>query len=214
VKPRVKRGPGPAKTMTKATYRKKALLHLLKDFEKRCAYCLDPNDFRHPSQDHVDHFDCKLPERKRHQYRNLMLACATCNQCKHDKPVVNAYSAKQRLLNCTEESEFSVHIVEGDDGQWTEVTEAGKYHLASIGLKEECHRKKRAERRRLAQTILNLCSTAISYKSQNPVATHNALIDTIKVILAHLDNFPPLILGSEVLSVREWLTRNGVTLPD
>src|ERR1700722_15453991 len=97
---RVKRSKGPKSRMTKATYRKKALPFLLKDFEGRCAYCLDPNEFRHPKQDQVDHFDCKLKERQRHQFKNLMLACGTCNFCKLNKPVHNPYDSEQRLLNC------------------------------------------------------------------------------------------------------------------
>src|SRR5437868_3115831 len=109
---RVNRSDGPKSTMTEATYRKKALPFLLKDFEGRCAYCLDPSEFRHPSQNHVEHFNCKLHGRKRHLYANLMLACATCNQCKHAKPVVNPLDQDQRLLNCTEENEFPAQIVE------------------------------------------------------------------------------------------------------
>ena len=89
---------------------------LLKDFEGRCAYCLDPDDFRHPSQTHVDHFDCKLHGRKRHR-SNLMLGCAACNMSKHDKPVVNPFDKQQRLLNCTEETEFPTDIYETDDGR-------------------------------------------------------------------------------------------------
>jgi len=122
---RVKRGTGPKSTMTKASYRRKGLPFLLKDFEGRCAYCLDPNEFRHPSQDQVDHFNCKLKERKRHQYKNLMLACATCNHCKHDKPTVNPFDKEQRLINCTEENEFPDHIWERDDGQWEAKTKPG-----------------------------------------------------------------------------------------
>ncbi len=60
IEPRLKRGVGPKSKMTKANYRKKALPHLLKDFEKHCAYCLDPSELRHPSQNHVEHFHCKL----------------------------------------------------------------------------------------------------------------------------------------------------------
>src|SRR5437899_167860 len=95
--PRVKRGPGPKSKMTEATYRKKALPHLLNDFKRHCAYCLDPDEFRHPSLNHVDHFNCKLHGRKRHQYTNLMLACGACNMSKRDKPVRNPLDHEQRL---------------------------------------------------------------------------------------------------------------------
>ena len=207
---RVKRGAGPRSKMTKATYRKKALRFLLKDFEGRCAYCLDPGEFRHPSQTQVDHFNCKLRERQRHQYKNLMLAGSACNLRKHDKPIVNPLDKEQRLLNCTEENEFPEHIVELEDGQWEPKTKAGEYHLESIGLRESCHRQKRYARKRIAEQILNLCSTAIQYRTFNPAEVHNQMMDTLRALLSHLDNFPPLVVEDGVLSPREWLNARGV----
>lgn len=208
--PRVKRGSGPASLLTQATYRKKALPHLLKDFEKRCAYCLDPDEFRHPSQNHVEHFNCKLHGRKRHQYKNLMLGCATCNCCKHDKPVVNPYDKNQRLLNCTEETEFPEHIQESPDGQWHALTEAGQYHLTSIGLQERCHQAKRAERRRMAERVYSLLTQAVHYQTYNPTILHEQVMGMIRDTLSLLDKFPPLVTDKGVMSVREWLVSQGV----
>ena len=196
--------------MTKATCRKKALPFLLKDFEGRCAYCLDPGEFRHPSQSQVDHFDCKLKERKRHQYKNLMLACAACNLSKHDKPVVNPFDKDQRLLNCTEENEFPAHIVETDDGQWEALTSAGKYHLESIGLRESCHKQKRAARMKVAIQIRGLCTTALQYRTLNPVEVHNQLMVTLRGLLGHLESFPPLVTPGGLASVGVWLQEQGV----
>jgi hypothetical protein len=210
--PRVRRSTGPKSNMTEATYRKKALPFLLKDFERRCAYCLDPDDFRHPSQNHVDYFNCRLRPRNRNKYQNLMLACVTCNTCKHDKPVVNPLQKEQRLLNCTEENEFPRHIVEEADGRWKPVTPAGQYHIVSICLDERCHTQKRAWRRRITHQILELCTTAIQYQSHNPLKTHDTLIQTIRQMLALLDNFPPLITDKGVLTARDWLRQEGVCL--
>lgn len=208
--PRVKRGPGPKGKLTQGNYRKKALPFLLIDFDGRCAYCLDPSDFRHASLNHVDHFDCKLRGRRRHQYPNLMLACAACNLSKHDKPVVNPLDKDQRLLNCTEETEFPEHIVETEDGQWQSRTKAGEYHLAVIGLRERCHQSKRAARRRLAERILALCTQAIQYQSVNPVAVHRQIMGTLRDLVGHLDAFPPLVTEKGVQTVRAWLARHGV----
>jgi len=58
-----------------------------------------------------------------------MLACAACNLNKHDKPVVNPYNGKQRLLNCTEENEFTGHICELENGKWEAKSDEGLYHL-------------------------------------------------------------------------------------
>ena len=208
--PRVKRGSGPKSLLTKATYRKKALPHLLKDFEGECAYCLDPEDFRHPSQNHVEHFNCKLHGRKRHQYKNLMLGCAACNISKHDKPVVNPYDKRQRLLNCTEENEFPEHIVELADGEWAARTPAGEYHLVSIGLHERCHQAKRAERRRMAQRVYSLLTQAVQYESYNPAELHSQILGSVRDILGLLDKFPPLITDRGVVTVREWLIQQGI----
>jgi hypothetical protein len=208
--PRVKRGIGPKSTMTKASYRKKALPHLLKDFEKRCAYCLDPSELRHPSQNHVDHFDCKLKGRKRHQYSNLMLSCCTCNMCKHDKPIVNKFNPEQRLLNCTKENEFPKHITENEKGEWKPRTAVGFYHIRAIGLDEACHNKKRLMRRNLANSILELHSKAIQYIAHNPRELHDAIMLQTKRILMELENLPPMVTESGVVSVKDWLSQKGV----
>ena len=208
--PRVKRGPGPKSRLTKGTYRKKALKFLVADFEGRCAYCLDPSEFRHPSQSQVDHFDCKLRERVRHQYRNLMLACAACNHTKHDKPVVNPFEHAQRLLNCTEENEFPEHIFETPDGQWHPASPAAEYHLACIGLREGSHQAKRSSRRQAAHQILSLLKEAVHYRHANPASLHNQVMDTISVFLAQLDAFPPLVTEHGVQSVRDWLVSQGI----
>jgi hypothetical protein len=198
--------------MTKATYPKKALKFLLHDFERRCAYCLDPDEFRHPSQSQVDHFNCKLKSRKRNLYKNLMLACAACNLSKHDKMVVNPFDKEQRLLNCTEENEFLGHIVEMPDGQWEARTKAGKYHLESIGLREECHRKKRAARKEVLNRVVKLCTGAVQYKSYNPIELHNEVMATVVTLVEHLDNFPPLVTDQGVVSAREQLKKSGINL--
>ena len=210
--PRVKRGSGPRRNtkLTKANYRKKTLPFLLEDFNRRCAYCLDPDEFRHPSLNHVEHFNCKLRERARHQYKNLMLACATCNLSKHDKPVVNPLDKAQRLLNCTEETEFPEHIRENRAGEWEAMTPEGEYHLAVIGLQERCHTTKRYERQKIAWRILSLLKQAIQYQTQNPEAIHNEIMGTVRDMLGVLDKFPPLVTERGVMTVREWLKTQGI----
>lgn len=212
--PRVNRSKGPTSAMTEYTYRKKALPHLLKDFNRRCAYCLDPSDFRAPSQNHVEHFDCKLKGRERHYYKNLMLACATCNISKHEKPVHNPLNNEQRLLNCTEENEFVDHIREMEDGQWEAMTPAGYYHLESIELREDCHKKKRFARRAMAEGIEKLFKTAVEYRTHNPAALHEEMMTFIRSLIAVLDNFPPLIVDGRAVSPREWLKLRGVVIGD
>ncbi len=207
---RVKRSVGPKSKMTKATYRKKALEFLLKDFQGHCAYCLDPDSFRHPSQDQVDHFDCKLKGRRRHQYKNLMLACPACNLCKRDKPIRNPLDREQRLLNCTVENEFPGHIIERDDGQWEAVTKEGEYHLESIGLTELCHKNKRFARRVVVRQFLNLCTGARQYLTFNPAELQRAVMELLRSMLDTLDHFPPLITEQGAITARNWLKAKGV----
>lgn len=207
---RVKRSAGPKAKLTKGNYRKKALPFLLKDFEGHCAYCLDPSEFRHPSQSQVDHFNCKLRGRRRHQYINLMLACAACNLIKHDKPVVNPLAKAQRFLNCTEENEFLGHIVEMEDGQWEPATEAGYYHLESIGLRENCHKQKRQARKRIAKQVLGLCTMALQYRTANTEEVHRQMMDTLRSLLDHLGNFPPLVTKDGIIGAKDWLKSNGM----
>lgn len=210
--PRVKRSAGPKSAMTKATYRRKALQHLLNDFQGHCAYCLDPKEFRSPSLNHVDHYDCKLRGRERHYYKNLMLACAACNLSKHEKPIVNPLNSSQRMLNCTEENEFTGHIIEKEDGQWEATSDAGYYHLETIELTQDCHKKKRQIRRLMAERVRSLFSTAIQYKTDNPIEVHNEMMSTIRTLMDTLDNFPPLVTEQGVVKAREWLKSKGVDL--
>lgn len=211
---RVKRSKGPASAMTEFTYRKKALPFLMKDFNGHCAYCLDPKEFRAPSQSHVEHFDCKLKGRKRHFYKNLMLACAACNMSKRGKPIKNPLNPEQRLINCTEENEFIEHIRETEDGQWEPLTPAGHYHLESIELREDCHRKKRRARRIMTEEVAKLFRTAVQYEAHNPVELHNQMMATIRSLLTVLDNFPPLVVPGGTISARDWLKSEGVEISD
>ena len=196
--------------MTEATYRKKALPFLIVDFKGQCAYCLDSKEFRAPSQSQVEHFDCKLSGRQRHYYRNLNLSCAACNLSKHDKPVKNPFNPEQRLLNCCEENEYIGHIIEDDRGQWLPVTEAGKYHLACINLGADCHVKKRNARKVMVERIHSLLTTAIQYQTANPQEVHDQLMGTVRDLMDHLNNFPPIVTKTGILTTKEWLVSRGV----
>lgn len=209
---RVRRGSGPKGTITEWNVRKKSLPHLMQDFAGLCAYCLDPSEFRHPIESHVEHFDCRLRGQKRNRYSNLMLACAACNISKKDKPVHNPENQNQRLLNCTVEDEFQGHICEDSDGAWSAITEEGKYHLTSIDLQHPSHTAKRKARRDLANRVSDLLTTAIQYKTLNSVETHDQIIETIRAILAELDGSPPLVTDRGVFTVRSWLVEKGITV--
>ncbi len=210
--PRVKRSRGPKGVLTKHNYRKKTLPLLQKDFSGRCAYCLESHEFRHANQTHVDHFDCRLHGRRRHQYANLMLACSACNLSKHDKPVRNPLATSQRLLNCTKENEFPEHIVENDTGEWIPRSDAARYHIAAINLSERSHRRKRWHRRKLLEQIVHLNQVAIQYRGADAFASHNRVMAIIRSIAAELEDAVPMVTAHGLKTAREYLAAHGVSL--
>lgn len=124
--------------------------------------------------------------------------------------MVNPSDNSQRLLNCTEENEFPEHVVETDDGQWMGKTPQGEYHLAAIGLQENCHKTKRQARRKMAERILGLLTQAIQYESHNPPGLHKQVMGTVLDTLDVLENFPPMVTENGVKPVREWLAEKGL----
>jgi hypothetical protein len=189
---RVKRGGGPNSTMTKNTYRRKALAYLKEDFSNRCAYCLQPLEEQHINQNHVEHFNAHLPERQKNAYKNLMLACSACNLAKSYKKVADPLAPERRLLNCTLEKEFPAHIVEDPKTcKWEAKTEAGDYHLRSIDLNEQSHVRRRARRREIADRVKALRATSIQYSGEIHVNALTELNITLKTLSDQIKNCVP-----------------------
>src|SRR5439155_16499453 len=100
--------PRPSGKLNARNLRKRALPHLLKDFERRCAYSM-----RHVQiaggllHMEIDHFNPTLKSRARNAYSNLMLATRLCNNIKKDAwPTPNDIAAGARLLNPTVEMDY------------------------------------------------------------------------------------------------------------
>jgi len=84
--------------------------------------------------------------------------------------------------------------------------------LVSIGLDERCHQVKRGERRKMARRILALLTQAIKYESCNPSDVHIQVLGTARDIIEMLEKFPPLVMEKGIISIREWLTEQGINL--
>ena len=192
-KPRIKRGNGPKGTIRASNYRKKALPFLIKDFGNRCAYCLEITDLRRPHETHVEHFDSHLKGLAKHRYENLMLGCSGCNTVKLAKFSVNPYNREQRLLNCTEESEFPDHIRENYEGRWIHQTAAGYYHIESLNLNDNSLLKKRAYRREAVIEAIKLRRQAVFYRGSMDTDSLQSLIETCNHVLKGLSDAIPLI---------------------
>jgi hypothetical protein len=197
---RIKRGHGPRSLLTKNTYRRKALQFLINDFGRRCAYCLQSSELQHANQTHVDHFDAHKPNRTRHLYKNLMLACSGCNLNKHDKFAQNPFNARQRLLDCTKENEFPEHIVETKEGVWTGKTDEGNYHIATIELNEPALVRTRAARNELAQRLKALEARAFKYTGSLDTTSLAALESLLDAVRRELKSSIPLVTDSGLLS--------------
>jgi hypothetical protein len=190
--PRVKRSKGPPGVLTKNNCRKKALPYLKADFKNRCAYCLRDMTQEHPNQSHVEHFNSHLPNRKKNQYKNLMLGCSACNLSKLTKFVTDPIATDRRMLNCTIENEFPTHIIENEiTCKWDPQTPAGDYHIMCMDLNEGSHVRRRERRRKIVEHILKLEANAVHYSGPLLISHLTELNKTIQLLKDEIRNCVP-----------------------
>jgi HNH endonuclease len=148
--PRIKRGSGPPGKLTDDNVRDRALSHLLRDFDERCAYSM-----RHKEnngglrQMEIDHFDPTLRRAERNAYTNLMLATRHCNLMKTStwsKPVLEEANPV-RLLNPCAEQDYGKHLFENPvTHELVAVSENGNLQIDVMDLNHPTFVKERAER--------------------------------------------------------------------
>jgi hypothetical protein len=98
----------------------------------------------------VDHFDPTIKDKYKQPYSNLFLACRHCNGKKQDHwPTAAMRKAGLRLLDCTKEFDYGLHIFEDPMSHRVfGVTPAGIYHVRIMDLNADVfvkHRQLRAE---------------------------------------------------------------------
>ena len=132
---RVHRGPPPLspRPITRKKYRK-VLRELIRDFGKRCAYCMRYLELEKDIQ--VDHFDPRRKNDHIQRYGNLFPADARCNRAKGDTWPTAAQRAKGlRFLNCCEEVDYGEVIFEAPETHLlVGTTPAARYHIETIQL--------------------------------------------------------------------------------
>lgn len=110
---------------------------LAKDFEDRCAYSMQ-HTYRAGGRKcmEIDHFDPRQRSYLRQDYSNLFLATRHCNGAKRDRWESNKKRQRgARFLNCCEEMDYDVHILEDPDThEVVGMTPEGRYHVRSCDL--------------------------------------------------------------------------------
>jgi hypothetical protein len=46
--------------------------------------------------------------------------------------------------------------------------------------------------------------------THNPADVHNRMMETIRMLLDHLENFPSMVTAEGVMTAKEWLKQRGV----
>ncbi len=104
----------------------------------------------------IDHFNPKVPGRKRNTYSNLFQATRHCNNAKSDTwPSSEDKKLGLRFLNPCKERDYGKHIFEDKNShELIGVTSAGEYHIDYLDLNAPHLVHERATRSRL-RNILN-----------------------------------------------------------
>jgi hypothetical protein len=150
-KPRVTRGPAPAKRLTRTNYRKVAREPLRRDFQDRCAYsCQHLQRAGGLRAMDIDHFDPRQKKEFIQKYENLFWATRHCNGAKWTFwPSAKDQAAGLRYLNPCREQDYGEHIFEDPQThRLVGVTPAGKYHIRMCDLNADhfvTERRERAE---------------------------------------------------------------------
>jgi hypothetical protein len=131
----VRRGPAPSTIRRGKNFRGDALTSLLRDFDHRCAYCM-----QREAEDEGFKIDHHWPTSKGGpwtNYENLFLSCDRCNHHKHDWwPPRDQQTAGARFLNCCKEVDYGDQLFEDDQGHIVNKGTGGPgaYHIRMLHL--------------------------------------------------------------------------------
>lgn len=151
IRPRVVRGPAPAKRLTRRNYRKVAIAPLRRDFQDRCAYsCQHLSRAGGLGAMEVDHFDPRKKKDLIQEYENLFWATRHCNGAKSGFwPTARDQGLGLRFLNPCQEQDYGEHVLEDPrTHRLVGVTPAGRYHVRMCDLNADhfvAERRERAE---------------------------------------------------------------------
>ncbi len=185
--PRVKRGNPPTKIRRKYV-REDSLDCLLRDFERRCAYCLTHSRFVSGDESfQVDHFHPTSKGGSKTNYDNLFLSCVRCNGNKSDEwPKRDAFKGGIRFLNCCLEMDYGDQIFEDEKGFVVPTTKAAEYHIVTINLNRPDLVRARLERRRLVTGLRERGVRASIKFGTSDVESLLAKLDELKDLISDL----------------------------
>jgi len=165
-----------SKVYKPSNYRK-ALFHLLKDFDNRCAYSMVHVSQITKTVMEVDHFDSS--KKHRCNYTNLFPAHSTCNRAKGKDAKI---TGPVRLLNPCTDVDYGGEIFEDPKThELVATTPSGEYHIDVLDLNNEDFVKQRKER----SVLLSLANSYIAFSASNP--------GNLEIIQEALSNFSSLI---------------------
>lgn len=118
--------------------------HLSKDFNHRCCYCGDKDEFQERYRNYqVEHFAPKsiFPFLK-YNYDNLLYCCPYCNRAKSNKwpsstPALNVVNDQGFVNPCNEE--YYTHVARKSNGKIIPLTALGRYMYNEIKLYLNIH---------------------------------------------------------------------------
>jgi hypothetical protein len=201
-KGRITRKNPPKKVLTRTTYRD-AWDCLALDFDSRCAYSMQ-HVYRAGGRKcmEVDHFNPHKKLRGIQEYNNLFPATRHCNLSKSDRwPSNKDRELGVRFLNCCQELDYDVHILEDPDThEVVGVTPQGKYHVRNCDLNAPHLTRERAQRAKLWHLLESTPMTLKKGKSLPP---------EFQIIKTEVETMIPRILhlSGEFLEKRRALRR-------
>ena len=138
---------------------------LVLDFKHRCAYSMQHIQRAGGRRCmEVDHFNPKKKSHSIQEYTNLFLATRHCNSAKRNCwPTSKERNLGARFLNCCEEPDYGVHILEDPDThEVVGLTKMGRYHVRNCDLNAPHLVAERAERAKLWR-LLEIPATIEQY---------------------------------------------------
>lgn len=183
-KPRVKRGPAPAKRIKRHRCQE-VLPELMRDFDGRCAYSMQHHS--RAGKLEVDHFDPRLKKKLIQDYENLFPASRHCNSKKSNKwPNREEIAAGCRFLNPCKETDYGAQIFEDPNThQLVGINPAARWHIRICGLNAERLVNERAKRAKYWKQLEN---TPVSIKGslENAVALARSFREEVKLMIPQI----------------------------
>ena len=174
---------------------------LERDFNHRCGYCDDSDQFTDPRLFHIDHFAPKstFPKLKT-VYENLVYACCHCNESKSnhwigDDPSIPNNGNEGFVDPCRKE--YDEHLARSLKGKIVARTPLGEYMVKTLKLHLERHAYlwiSRRSRKRLEET--EILAAEIGRSPNKNLVEENQYLKDIIILLNEIERYEGLARNS------------------